>query len=138
MGELAKTLRNPKGQQTVRKEGWLYEYGDPIPMVEDLIATRRVWPDITMLANDSPVEMTYGYKCWWDVDSPTLDFRLPKRAVDHSVDPAIQGFFTVDGRRRQLLLRFVEKTAEGLGGFQEAPPAKARTVWERLMVDDEK
>lgn len=145
MGQLAVVLRDPQKRRTIRAEGGQFEYGDPIPLIEDLIATRRVWDEATLLENDSPAALTYGYLAFWDHVGPTLNFWVSRQAVRSSRPEARQLFESPAGREQ--VLRFVEIQAKRLGGFETAkrldgfetdpePQPEAASSWVRLLADD--
>jgi hypothetical protein len=135
MGQLAIALRNPENQGAFRTEGGQFEYGSPIHMIEDLIATRRTWRDeVTILADDIPVESIFGYVAFWEPDTPTLGFKVSRAAVDGCGVKVARDLFLY--RNRHKLMNLVEREAKR--GFDLGTDKDARsTSWSRLMQDDE-
>lgn len=134
MGQLAIELQNPKNRERLRREGGRFEYGDPIPMIEDLVVTRQVWPDATILANDDVPSRNFGYLAFWEPLDPTLNFILPRHAVETCPDQGVQNLFG-NQEGRGWILKYVEK--EGLKGFNPQPEESERaSSWSRLLVDD--
>ncbi len=135
MGQLAQTLRNPQSRLALRSNGGTFEYGDPIPLIEDLVATRRAWPDATLLANDNIHRRMYGYIAFWEDFDPRLDFLMPRSALDDCKHPQVREMFR-SSEGRATILRFVER--EGTRGFDtrqdESPRASS---WSRLVQDDD-
>lgn len=142
MGQLAEALRrDPKNQTLFRTEGGRFEYGDPVHMIQDLVVTRRTWPDATILANDNPISWTYGYLAFWEPDTPTLGFILPRQAVSDCPSGHVRALFTNQNRP---LLNLVERV--GAKGFdtrivdtriEDTRIDTRRSSWDRLMQDDE-
>jgi hypothetical protein len=133
MGQLAQMLRLPQKPQNIRRSGGTFEYGDPIPLIEDLIATRRTWPDATLLANDNTHRRMLGYLAFWEDLEPRLDFFMPMSALEDS-DPQTLDLFR-DGTGRTTLLSFVER--EGARGFESLDGAPRTSFWSRLAEDDD-
>ena len=134
MGQLADALRrDPENKDKFRQEGGRFDYGDPAHLLQDLVVTRRTWFDVTIVANDIPVEQLYGYLAFWDTDDPTLNFYLPLDAIRRSRRSEISDLFTTPSGRIEFLRRVEVQARE----FDTSlTPEDRPTLWSRLMDDD--
>lgn len=133
MGQLAIALHNPQRRKAIRDEGGQFEYENPTPLLEDLIATRRVWSDVTILSNDIPTHRVYGFIAFWEVVNPGLDFILPYDVVMGCRDHQARDLFL---QRQSEVLNFVEKEAAKTSFTADEPDVRV-SFWTRLMQDDD-
>ena len=145
MGELARALRDPRTRSRLRTDGGNYTYDNPLELAEDMAALKRAFPEVRLLANDSPLDHAIGYIGYRTENGQEVVFyfRLYFDRLQAWENGSLTGtqaalaqcFRTAEGRRR--IVQVVEEVARRPELQSEEIAAPRRSVWERLVDDDE-